>query len=108
MVIINGVDEIVLTKLDVLTGCSQVGICTDYKVKGKKTREFSTNPAFLNSVEPVIRFKKPWEEDISGVDNYYGLPENALSVITDIHEYLRRPINMVSVGPKRGQIIYRC
>lgn len=86
----NGFTEIVLTKLDVLSGLSELLIATN---------QYSQNPEYK---------KYPgWEVDISDVKAFEDLPENAKIYIKEVEAMLQVPIQMISVGPERSQILYR-
>jgi len=104
---INGIDEIALTLLDVLSGFETIKICTKYYSGNEKTEEFPSNPKILTKVEPEYIELPGWKEDITQMKNYDELPENTKKYISKIEELLNRKVSIVSVGPERKQTIFR-
>jgi len=104
-VIINGIDSIALTKLDVFTTIEKLKICVAYKYKGNILKSFTTNMKVLQNCEPVYEELDGWWDDITKVRNYDNLPNNAKKYLRRIEELLGIPISIVSVGPKREQTI---
>ena len=104
---LNGLDEIALTLVDVLGSLPELKICTSYLLDGKEITEFPFNPEDLERVEPQYISMPTWKEDISGITEYDKLPENARKYVEKIEEFLGVPITIVSVGPERSQTIFR-
>ena len=104
-VMINGIDSIALTKLDVLTTINKLKICVAYKHKGNILKNFTTNIKVLQNCEPVYEEFDGWWDDITQVKSYDQLPNNAKKYLRRIEELLKAPISIVSVGPKREQTI---
>ena len=102
---VNGFNELALTKLDVLSGMDELKVCTQYRYDGKKTRRFPSEPQSLERVEPVYETLPGWSEDITGVRHYHELPTAAQEYLAFISEYLDTNVGMVSNGPRRSQII---
>ncbi|MBN1326641.1 MAG: adenylosuccinate synthase, partial [Candidatus Cloacimonetes bacterium] len=105
--IINGVDEIALTLLDVLSGFQTIKICTSYLLAGESSTVFPANTRDLFHAEPQYLELPGWEEDISGLRNYNDLPRAARDYLETLEELLERKISMISVGPDREQIIFK-
>ena len=103
---INGIDEIALTLLDVLSGFESIKICTKYQVSDKILGEFPNNINQLNKVKPVYIELPGWEKDISQITDYKHLPENAKKYITRIEALLEVKVSIISVGPERKQVIF--
>ncbi|MFW5749196.1 MAG: adenylosuccinate synthase [Halanaerobium sp.] len=104
---VNGLTEIALTKIDVLTGLEEIKVCTAYRHGEKIVEEF---PPYLESeipYEPVYEKWPGWEEDITGITDYKKLPENAKKYIARIEELIGIPARIISVGPGRKQAIIR-
>ncbi|MFP4198362.1 MAG: adenylosuccinate synthase [Halanaerobium sp.] len=104
---VNGLTEIALTKIDVLTGLDEIKVCTAYRHGEKIVEEF---PPYLESeipYEPVYEKWPGWEEDITGITDYKKLPENAKKYIARIEELIGIPARIISVGPGRKQAIIR-
>jgi len=104
-VMVNGIDSIALTKLDVLTTINKLKICVAYKYKGNIIKNFTTNMKVLQNCQPVYEELDGWWDDITKVRNYEQLPNNAKKYLRRIEELLKVPISIVSVGPKREQTI---
>ncbi|MEK6828238.1 MAG: adenylosuccinate synthase [Nanoarchaeota archaeon] len=104
-VMINGIDSIALTKLDVFTTVDKLKICVAYKYKGNIIKNFTTNIKVLQNCQPIYEEFDGWWDDISKIRNYDKLPNNAKKYLRRIEELLKVPISIVSVGPKREQTI---
>ncbi len=102
---INGFTELCITKLDVLSGLSEIKVCTGYRYNGKLSRRFPSEAETLTSVEPVYESFEGWSEDISDVKRVADLPATAVTYLRFLSEYLNVPINTVSTGPKRVETI---
>ena len=105
---INGINNLVITKLDVLTGVETLKIATKYKTEdGKIIDYFTSSTTKLYQYEPVYEELKGWKEDITMARSYDELPKNAQKYIEFIEEYLGLNVYLVSVGPERNQNIIR-
>jgi adenylosuccinate synthase len=103
---INGITHLALTKLDVLSGFDQIGICTSYKVNGESTADFPVNAADLSKVEPVYEMMSGWKGDISRVTSLKDLPRPTVNFIDFIGSQVGTPIDVISVGPDREQTMW--
>jgi adenylosuccinate synthase len=103
---INGIDNIALTLLDVLKDLDEIKICTAYKINGELTTEFPADQRLLAIAEPQYITMKGWTEDISVCRSWDALPLNAQLYVRKIEELLEIPVSIVSVGPKREQTIF--
>ena len=105
---INGINNLVITKLDVLTGVETLKIATKYKTEdGKIIDYFTSSTTKLYQYEQVYEELKGWKEDITMARSYDELPKNAQKYIEFIEEYLGLNVYLVSVGPERNQNIIR-
>lgn len=104
---VNGLTSISLMLLDVLTGFDTVKICTSYKMGDKVLREFPASLEDLAKCEPIYEELEGWSEDLTGMETYEELPENAKKYIAKIEELVGVNVDMVSVGPNRAQTIIR-
>jgi adenylosuccinate synthase len=102
---VNGLDGIVMTKLDVLCGMEKIKICTAYKYKGEIIKKFTNSPKILSECEPVYEELDGFDEDISEIKEFDKLPKNAKLYIKRVEELLEVETVMVSVGSKRSQTI---
>ncbi|MFA9289612.1 MAG: adenylosuccinate synthase [Solirubrobacteraceae bacterium] len=106
--LINGINNLVITKLDVLSGFKTIQICTGYKKEdGEIITYFSASTEKLNTYTPVYEELPGWDEDISGAKSFDELPETAKNYLKFIENYLKLDIYLVSVGPERNQNIIR-
>ena len=104
-IIINGLDAMAITKLDVLTKLIKIKLCTAYKYNGKLIKDFPVDTSILAKCEPIYEELPGWEESISDVRNPNELPDNAKNYIKRIQEILNLPIFIVSVGADREQTL---
>lgn len=106
-VMVNGIDEIVVTKLDVLDCLGSLKICTAYKFEGKIYKDFPSDIKVLSNCEPIYEELPGWKEDTTGIKSYSGLPKNAKSYLKKIQKILDTRIVLVSVGSDRKQTFSR-
>ena len=104
---LNYLDSIALTKLDILSGLEKIKICTAYKYKKEIYKDLPCHQTILHKCTPVYEEFEGWSEDITGIKNYEDLPSAARKYIESIEEIIKVPVSMVSVGPERSQIIIR-
>jgi adenylosuccinate synthase len=104
-IMINGVTKLFMTKADVLTGFNSVNVCIAYNINGKETSEipFEHDAA----IHPVYREFPGWNENISALRDYSGLPESMKQYIGFIEQQTGIPVTLVSVGPDRKETIFR-
>lgn len=108
---VNSLDELVLTKLDVLSGMEKIKICTAYELEGRVVKEFPVSVRELENCKPFYieldgweeLQKKEWKEVVR--KGFKALPKNARAYIDKIKELVRTPINIISVGPGREETI---
>lgn len=104
--IINGLTDLVITKIDILSGFKKLPICIGYDIDGVM---YESIPASLEKVyraKPVYEVLDGWDEDISTVRSYEELPENCKKYLKRIEELAKTRISIVSVGPDRTHNIY--
>ena len=105
---INGINNLVITKLDVLTGLGTIKVATHYKTEdGKIIDYFTSSTTKLYDYEPIYADLEGWTEDITKARTFDELPENAKKYIAFIEQYLGINVYLVSVGPERSQNIIR-
>jgi len=103
---VNGVTELALTKMDVLSGLSTVKLCTAYTSGDKTHAELPLGPADLSPFRPVYEAIPGWSEDVSGVRTLAALPAAARPYVQRIQELTGVPVSLISVGPERSQIVF--
>ncbi|MCX5716178.1 MAG: adenylosuccinate synthase [Candidatus Omnitrophica bacterium] len=106
-VMVNGIDELVVTKLDVLDDLDKIKIAVGYKFNGKLYKDFPTNSTVVEGCEPVYETHDGWLEDTTRVKKLSGLPLNARKYINRLEKLLGAHVSMVSTGSKRDQLIKR-
>ena len=106
-VMINGIDKIALTKLDVLDNVKSIGICTGYEVEGKMLRSFPANVQDLAKVKPHYEFHEGWNCSLAGIKNFDDLPHAAKKYISAIEEVAGAKVGIVSLSPDRADTIIR-
>ncbi|MFC2135065.1 adenylosuccinate synthase [Bacteroidota bacterium] len=102
---INGIERVAITKLDVLSSFDEIKVCVGYEMKGKTMKAFPSNAHQLENVTPIYETLPGWKKDISNVTNYEDLPSETKDYLTFISEESGFEINMISVGPQRNQTI---
>jgi adenylosuccinate synthase len=106
-VLLNGIRELAIMKLDVLDGLKSIKICTAYKYKGKMFKEFPYDLEVLNNAKPVYEEARGWDTTVSNSRCYRDLPSNAKAYLSRIQEMLKTRIYMISVGSAREATIFR-
>ena len=102
---INGLDGLVITKLDVLDALAEIKICTGYMIDGKETDEFPIEESKLNNIEPIFETHEGWREPTNQMTKFEELPEKAKAYIKRIEELTSVKAVIVSVGTGREQAI---
>ena len=100
---ICGLDEIVLTKVDILSMFKTINVCIAYKYKSQKLNKFPMDNNIIENVTPIYKTYKSW--DIEDLKNK-KLPSSLQSFIKYIEQFLNVKISMISFGPEREQVIY--
>ena len=103
---VNGLTEICLTKLDVLDELKKIKICTAYDTPDGRIKEFPVDGEVFENATPVYDELPGWEEDISQLNSYDELPDNAKRYIKYLENTTGVTISLVSVGSKRSQTIH--
>ena len=104
---VNGLTDLVVTKLDVLTGYEQIPICVASEVDGKRMDEMPMNQSDFHHAKPIYEYMPGWSEDISGARTFEELPANAQRYIERLEELSRVRVSVIGVGPSRDAAIVR-
>ena len=104
---LNGLTDVALTKLDVLSGFDTIQICVAYEYKGKRMDYPPQEQGALDLVSPVYESMPGWKEDITACKTWDELPEAARAYVQRLEQLSGVPVSMVSVGPDRNQTIFR-
>lgn len=102
--IVQGADEIAITKLDVMSYMEKVPVCVAYSINGEITTSFPVGER-LNKAIPVIEYMNGWKKDISGCRSFQDLPKEAQEYIKFIEGSVGTKISYVSVGAERDAYI---
>jgi adenylosuccinate synthase len=102
---VNGIQQIAITKLDVLDDFKEIKICTGYKVAGKKLNHYPTDARTLDAIEPIYHTFRGWRTKTSDIRRYSQLPTEAKKYIEVIRSLLNTDIWMVSIGARRDQTL---
>jgi adenylosuccinate synthase len=102
---INGVTDFVLTKLDVLTGLSEIPVCVAYQVDGQRCDELPMTQAEFARAVPVYETLPGWDDDISAARSLDDLPVNARNYVARLEEMMTARISAVGVGAGRDAIV---
>lgn len=102
---INGFTELCVTKLDILSGLSEIPVCIGYDLDGEKLSDLPTNLSSIERCRPIFKVLPGWDEDVQHARTMDDLPKNARAYIAFIEAFLETPIKTVSVGPERNQIV---
>ncbi|MQF84580.1 MAG: adenylosuccinate synthase [SAR202 cluster bacterium] len=104
---INGLNSIVITKLDILDHFEKIRVCTAYEYKGEKLDFFPTDPEILSNVKPIYEEFEGWDESTYNLDSYEKINEIAKLFISKLENILDVPIDVISTGPSRNATIIR-
>jgi adenylosuccinate synthase len=102
---VNGLTDLFLTKLDVLTGWEKIPVCVAYEVDGSRIEELPASQSDFHHAKPVYEYLPGWSEDISAAKSLDQLPANARAYVKYIEEISGAPVSAVGVGQERDQTI---
>ncbi len=102
---INGIERVAITKLDVLSNMDEIKVCIGYELDGKRLKSFPSTTNQLERIVPIYETLPGWKTDITEVRNYNDLPEETKAYLSFIAEHSGFEISIISVGPKRDQTI---
>ena len=96
---VNGITDLFLTKLDVLSGLENVPICVGYEVDGQRVDEMPMTQADVTTAVPVYETMPGWFEDISACRSFADLPAKARDYVERIEQLSGAPVSAIGVGP---------
>lgn len=102
---INGMEEMAITKLDVLNDFDRLKVCVGYRLNGKMIDHIPSQIERMEQAEPVYEELEGWKRDLGGVKTVSDLPVQAQRYLKRIEELTRIKITMVSVGSDRNETI---
>lgn len=102
---VNGLTDIFLTKLDVLSGFEEIPVCVAYEIAGKQTDEIPATQTEFHHAKPVYEYLPGWKEDISSARSLEDLPKNAQNYLAFLEKVSNAPISAIGVGQHRDAVI---
>jgi adenylosuccinate synthase len=103
---INGIEWLVVTKMDVLDHLPEIPVCVGYKIDGKKTAEIPAQISGYEKIECVYEKRPGWQTATSGIAEYDRLPQKAKAYLEFVAKETGTKIGVVSTGPDREQTMY--
>ncbi|MCU0495882.1 MAG: adenylosuccinate synthase [Anaerolineae bacterium] len=103
---VNGFTELIITKLDILSGFEELKIAIAYQIHGERSDYPPSTMEELQHAQPIYETLPGWSEDVSGIRRMEDLPKNARAYVERIAELCDTPIYTVSVGPERDQLVH--
>jgi adenylosuccinate synthase len=100
---VNGLTEMFVTKLDVLSGFETVRVCTGYRAEGETFEDVPPHQSLFHKAEPVYEELEGWDEEIGAATSFGDLPAAARKYLERIQELVGVQVGVVSVGPGREQ-----
>jgi adenylosuccinate synthase len=104
---INGLTDIFLTKLDVLTGIKEIPVCVAYDVDGARMEEIPVSQSDFHHAKPIYEIFPGWDEDITTAKKFEDLPKNAQDYVLALEKLSGTRISAIGVGPDRNATIVR-
>ncbi|MCX7930202.1 MAG: adenylosuccinate synthase [Chlorobi bacterium] len=106
-VMINGITELALTKLDVLGSLPTINVCIGYRLGQQRLKSFPVDVPTLEAIEPEYYQLPGWQTSLDLVRSFDDLPVHARSLITLIEDYCQVPVRLISTGANRERTIWR-
>ena len=108
-VLVGGITNVALTKIDVFDTFDEIKICVAYKDcrNDKIYTSYPTDVFIHKYLEPVYETMSGWKMDLTQIKSYEDLPENAKNYIARVEDLIGAPVGIISVGPDREQTIFR-
>ncbi len=102
---VNGINEIAVTKLDVLDDLDEIKICVGYRYRGQHYKNFPASLTVQQKATPIYETHRGWKRDTSAAKRYDQLPANAQKYLKRIVQLLNVPISLLSVGSHEKQTL---
>ncbi|MHB1136778.1 MAG: adenylosuccinate synthase [Coriobacteriia bacterium] len=104
---VNGLTDLVITKLDVLSHLDSIKVCVAYEYEGTRYNDLPAHQTAFHHAKPIYEELPGWKTDITGCRTFEELPKNAQDYIAYIEDLAEVPVAMIAVGPSREQTIMR-
>ncbi|WP_457677741.1 adenylosuccinate synthase [Thermovibrio sp.] len=105
--VVNDLDGLVITKLDVLDAFSEIKVCVGYEVNGELIENFPSTAKELERVRPIYQTLPGWKSKTTHAKSWKELPKEAQNFIKFVEDYLGVPVVAVSTGPQRDETIVK-
>jgi adenylosuccinate synthase len=102
---VNGITDLVVTKMDVLSGLERVPICVAYEVDGRRVDSMPTTQTDFHHAKPIYEELPGWWEDISKARTEADLPPNAKAYVARIEQLCGARVSVIGVGPGRDEVV---
>jgi adenylosuccinate synthase len=102
---INGLTELFVTKLDVLSGLATIRVCTAYRYEEQRYEDVPPHQTIFHGAEPEYEDVEGWGEEITGLERFRDLPARARAYVRRIEELAGVPVRLLSIGPGREQTL---
>src|SRR3954452_13150502 len=102
---VNGITDLFVTKLDVLSSLDKIPVCVAYEVDGKRHDDIPMTQTEFHHARPVYDYLDGWAEDISGAKTLEDLPAAAQAYVRTLEEISGARVSAIGVGPRRDQTI---
>jgi adenylosuccinate synthase len=104
---LNGLDTLALTKLDVLDDFDEIKICTAYNYRSEVLKDIPYGANVLEECVPIYETVKGWKTSTVGITSYEDLPQGAKDYVARLEELCETPAGIISTGPERTETIIR-
>ena len=102
---VNGLTDLFLTKLDVLSSWEQIPVCVAYEVDGQRVEELPETQTGFHHAKPIYEMLPGWQTDISGAREFGDLPKNAQSYVRFLEDISLCRVSAIGVGQDRNATI---
>jgi adenylosuccinate synthase len=102
---VNGITDLFLTKLDILSGVERVPVCVGYDIDGERHEEMPMTQTAFHHARPVYEYFDGWWERISGATSFGDLPRNAQAYVRALEEMSGARVSAIGVGPGRDETV---
>ncbi len=106
-VMLDGIDAIALTKLDVLDDFEDIPVCATYKVRGETLRTFPAFAVEHHDYQPEYKTMRGWRTSTVGITKFDDLPQAAKDYVRYVEDEAGAPVTIISTGPRREETILR-
>lgn len=104
-VMINGINKLAISKLDVLDDLDEIKVCTSYEFNGKKLKSFPVDLRTFENMKCHYETLPGWKQSLSGIEKFDDLPENTKNYLKFISEFTGADLQLISISPDRKDTI---